>query len=375
MNPLEIFFDSLDQPLRIGSFVLAFSWTTIILQFVLPLLLLFLVSYFLFRWLKSYLGKTTLSGERKQKVIGGVRFGLRLFFVLIVIVLSGRFLEDRFMRFVDDIFKAIRSPFYKSGATEISILTLILAIPVFYLATLAGKAAKVTFERSKIFTNNLAESRRYSIANLIRYIVLVIALVVGLSVIGVDLSAIAIILVVLGVGIGIGLQQVVASFFAGLVIVLNRPLKEGDFIQVSVNGIEHEGMVKQIRMLNSIITTSQNETIIMPNSHLLHNAVHNLSYLDAQYEVCIDICLQYGEDIEKAQASLVAIAKRCSYWNGTGEPNAPIREFSPLGVKLQLRLQLASAIDRDAAIAAINQDIYRDFRSQKISFASERHGK
>ena len=157
--------------------------------------------------------------------------------------------------------------------------------------------------------------------------------------------------------------------------MLNRPLKEGDFIQVSVNGIQHEGMVKQIRMLNSIITTVQNETIIMPNSHLLHNAVHNLSYHDAQYQVTIDLCLQYGEDIEKAQSTLVAIARRCKYWSNVGEPSAHIREFSPLGIKLRLCLQLTSAIDRDEAISAINQEIYRDFKSQKITFATERSGR
>lgn len=375
MSPFDVFFDSLDQPLRIGNMVLAFSWTTIALQFVLPLVVLFFASFILFRWSKSYIGKTALSDDRKDKLIRGLRIGLRIFYILMVLILSSRFLEDRLMRIIDDVIKAVRTPFYKSGATEISILTLILAIPVFYMASLAGKASKMAFERSKVFTNNLAEARRHSIANLIRYAILSIVLIVGLSVIGVDLSAIAIILVVLGVGIGIGLQQVVASFFAGLVIVLNRPLKEGDFIQVSVNGVVHEGLVKQIHMLNSIITTSQNETIIMPNSHLLHNAVHNLSYHEAQYQMCVDICLEHGEDVEKAQQILLDLARRCSYWNGLGEPSAWIREFSPQGIRLQLRLPLGSAIDRDAAVSWINQEIYRDFRTKKISFATARSEK
>lgn len=367
MNPLEF----LDQSIRFGSLVFDFSWNDVLLQLALAAAVFF-VLLFAARWSRNYIAKTTLSDERKDKLVRGIRLGMRVFYVVFLLALVSRFLDARYTRIIDDAIKAVRTPFYKAGSTEISILTVVLAVPVVYVAALVGRAAKLAFERSKAFTSNLAESRRHTVANLIRYSVMAVALIAGLSIIGIDLSAIAIILVVIGIGVGIGLQQVVASFFAGMVIVLNRPLKEGDFVRLTVGGAVHEGVVKQIRMLNSAIVTEQNETIIMPNAHFLHNAVRNLSYHEAHYLLVLEFQLAYGEDVEKAQAALSAIARRCKQWDGLAEPETPIQEFCLTGIRLQLRVALASAVEREAAVAWLNQEIYREFQKQKIAFAQSK---
>ena len=369
MTPFEVFWDSLDQPIRIYNQVLAFSISSLIVELVLPLVILLVVSILGFRWIKSYVGKTNLGDDRKASVIGGFRIGLQVLFILILLVLVSRFLEDRIVRLIDDVFKTIRTPFYKAGATEISILTIILALPVFWLAYMVGKASKMAFERSKIFTNNLPETRRRSIANLIRYGVMALTLVIGLSIIGVDLSAIAIILGIISVGIGIGLQQVLASFFSGLIIILNRPIKEGDFIRVFSNGDHYEGFVKQVRMLNTALLTMQNETIYVPNAHLLNNSVFNYSLPDEHFQTQLCITVDYDSDVEKIQTSLEAIARNCPYWNQVGEPAVRIKSFVPAGIELVILLQLAGAADQMSATLWLNQEIYQEFRAKKFKFA------
>ena len=369
MTPFEVFWDSLDQPIRIGSQVLAFSVSSILVELLLPLLLLSLVSVFGFRWLKSYVGKTSLGDDRKRSVISGFRVGLLVFFGLVFLILISRFLEDRIVRLIDDVIKTVRTPFYKSGATEISILTLLLALPVFWVSYIVGKASKMAFERSKVFTHNLPESRRLSIANLIRYGVMALTLIIGLSIIGIDLSAIAIILGIIAVGVGIGLQQVLASFFSGLIITLNRPFKEGDFIRVTSGGEHHEGIVKQIRMLNTAVLTLSNETIYVPNAHLLNNSVFNFSLPDECFQAQVTLTVEYESEVEKIQESLTAIARACPFWNGLGEPSARIKSFAPTGIELVIMLQLVGAADKNNATLWLNQEIYKEFRARKYRFA------
>ena len=372
MTPFEVFWDSIDQPIRLGNQVLAFSVSSIVIELLLPLVILLVVSIFGFRWAKVYIAKTSLSDERKAGLVSGFRIGLRVLFGLVFLILISRFLEDRIVRLIDDVFKTIRTPFYKSGSTEISLLTLILALPVFWLAYLIGKASKMAFERSKIFTNNLPEARRLSIANLIRYGVMALTLVIGLSIIGIDLSVIAIILGIISVGVGIGLQQVLASFFSGLIIILNRPLKEGDFIRVFSNGQHFEGIVKQVRLLNTAVSTLQNETIYVPNAHLLNNAVFNFSLPDENFQVHVGVTVEYDSDVEKIQASLETVARACPFWNGLGEPSARIKAFGPSGIELVVMLQLVGAADKASATLWINQEIYKEFRAKKYRFAVAR---
>lgn len=372
MTPFEVFWDSLDQPIRFGNQVLAFSVSSILLELLVPLLLLLLFSVLGFRWLKSYVGRTNLGEDRKAAVISGFKVGLRVLFALVFLILISRFLEDRIVRLIDDFFKTVRTPFYKSGSTEISILTVLLALPVFWLAYIVGKASKMAFERSRVFTNNLPESRRLSIANLIRYGVMAITLVIGLSIIGIDLSAIAIILGIVAVGVGIGLQQVLASFFSGLIIILNRPFKEGDFIRVVFRGQHQEGIVKQIRMLNTAVLSLRNETVYVPNAYLLNNPVYNFSLPEEYFQAQVVVTVDYDSDVEKIQECLAAVARACPFWNGLGEPSARIRAFGPAGIELVVMLQLVGAADKDNATLWLNQEVYKEFRARKFRFAAAR---
>ena len=109
-----------------------------------------------------------------------------------------------------------------------------------------------------------------------------IVAVIGFSVIGINLSSLAVLLGFLGVGIGFGLQNSVANFFAGLIIILSRPIKEGDRILVN----EYEGTVHQIRLISTVINTITDETIILPNSQIVDSYVYNYSYDDISIIIC-----------------------------------------------------------------------------------------
>jgi potassium-dependent mechanosensitive channel len=127
----------------------------------------------------------------------------------------------------------------------------------------------------------------------------------GLSIIGIDLSALTVIFGVLGIGLGFGLQNVVSNFFSGLIIIITRPVKEGD--RILVNGIE--GTILQIRILATVINTLTNESIIVPNSKLVQESVHNFSFYDPSIIIKNDIGVSYSSDVDQVLSVLQGVAE------------------------------------------------------------------
>lgn len=358
MTWLEWFWGVLERPIRIGDQIFAFSWLSLIVEWLLPLLATGALFILLGRLLGRWLGRMEITDDRKVKYARLYRGGSRILFVLLVAGLSLRFMDDTFLIFFQDIFTALGTPFYKAGSTQISIMTFIFAVPVFLVANLGGRAAKAALERSRVLSGNLSEARRGTLANLLHWGVMVFTLLLGLSVIGLDLTAIMVLLGVLGIGIGFGLQHLLSSFFAGLVIMVNRPFKEGDFLGFEASEGYREGHVRAIRMVNTLVVTQNNETLVVPNSRLVGMPVNNLSYLDQMYLFELRVTLGAGTDTEQAWKVIETVARDCPFRNEGAEPElrlAGIREGKPV---VSLRLNLRSVSDRDEARAWLLEGLW-----------------
>jgi len=135
-------------------------------------------------------------------------------------------------------FEIINKPFLTAGSINISILTLLLFIPVVivaqYIGKLVGKLVKASLRKGKI-----SDIIQFRIVKIVRYGVTAIALFIGLTALGINLSSIAVILGALGIGVGFGLQTLISNFSAGLVIFFTGPIKEGDRVTIGdVDGFE-----------------------------------------------------------------------------------------------------------------------------------------
>jgi potassium-dependent mechanosensitive channel len=354
--------DTITSPLAIGVLELPFSPLRLLLGFILPLFLAFVLYKLSVRLSRKLLGKTKLKEEAFALVLKWIKIVLRLLSLVLLVGLVASLFGAKLLEYWKLFYKALNQPLLKSGGTSISFVTLILTIPIFYLANWAGRGVKGVMNHSLLKRIGIDEAKQFSISNLLRYTVMIIVLLIGLSIIGIDLSALTVIFGVLGIGLGFGLQGVVGNFFAGLVIIITRPIKEGDF--VVVDGLE--GTVVHIRIIATVINTIRNETIIVPNSELVSKSVYNNSYEDRSVIIRNDIGVAYKSDVEQVQTLLEQVAEACPLRVRTKPPVVRLKEFGNSSVNFAVFTMIRDVEEKYEAHHWINMAVWKAFKREGV---------
>ena len=133
---------------------------------------------------------------------------------------------------------------------------------------------------------------------------MIFAALLSISVTGIDLSNLALVVSALSVGIGFGLQNVVNNFISGLILLVERPIKVGDWVRVGSN----EGIVKRIQFRATELETWQRASVIIPNAEIISSSVTNLTHRDQYGRVEVGVGVAYGSDVEKVREILLDVA-------------------------------------------------------------------
>lgn len=362
MEFLQTAWSFFTRRIELGDRTLPFSLLALTLEFVLPVAAVLVGMRLLKLVAHRGLKRWELSETTEDRLRSWGKLAARLVTTVIVIVLAARLLGAEMFAYIGAVFDFLNEPFYESGSTRVSVVTLVLLIPIAYIASIAARAARSAIDRSLLERLSIDPSRRFSISSLVRYAVMGIVFVIGLSLIGINLSSLAVLFGVLGIGLGFGLQGVVANFFAGLVIIITRPIKEGDRIQVE--GIE--GDVVRIRLLTSVVNTLTHETIIVPNSEIVQNKVHNFSYEDRTIILVNDVQVSYGSDLDRVKEVLLGVGERNPYAVGSRSPFVLFQSFDSSGITVSLRTWISAAELKQAAHSWCNLEIWRSFRDAAV---------
>lgn len=154
---------------------------------------------------------------------------------------------------------------------------------------------------------NINSASFYTVTRLLQYAMLVIGALIALSMIGISLDKFALIAGALGVGLGFGLQAIFSNFISGLVLLFDRSLKVGDFVELDG---DVRGVVRAISMRATRITTNDNIDILVPNSEFVTGRVVNWTYRSVNRRLRLEFSATYGVDKELVKkAALEAAAK------------------------------------------------------------------
>lgn len=208
---------------------------------------------------------------------------------------------DIFRTVMDSLF----SPIFPLGNETYSITDLIVLIGVFFCVIL-GATVVANLLRSRILqVAGLGSGSQEAIAALTRYTLIAIGSVVVLQIWGLDLSSLTLLASALGVGIGFGFQNIARDFGSGLILLFERPVQVGDFIEVG----EYMGTVDRIGSRSTSVKTLDQVSIIVPNSYFLENQVINWSHENPLSRIRLPVGVSYSSDPERVRTVLIKAAE------------------------------------------------------------------
>ncbi|WP_209330673.1 mechanosensitive ion channel family protein [Lunatimonas salinarum] len=204
---------------------------------------------------------------------------------------------------------------------------------------------------------------RKAIGTIIKYILISIGFFTILQNSNVDLSALGILAGAIGVGIGFGLQNITNNFISGLIILFERPIKEGD--RIEVNGIN--GDVVKISARSTTVVTNDNITIIVPNSQFIDNPVINWSHNDRNIRFHIPVGVAYKEDPEKVRKILLEAAAENAGVLSNPPCDVLFQGYGESSIDFDLRVWTSDFINKPLVLKSqLYYDIFRRFRDAGI---------
>jgi small-conductance mechanosensitive channel len=194
---------------------------------------------------------------------------------------------------------------FQVGAATIVPARIIGALALFIFLWLFARWLRQQLGDRWLTRTALDKGARQSIVTLSTYVIIGTAILMVLSIVGVDFKNLAIIAGALSVGIGFGLQNIINNFVSGLILLFERPVRPGDWVVIGAT----EGYVKRVSIRYTLIQTFDRADVMVPNSELISNQVTNWMLRDSLGRVIVPIGVAYGSDTNKVRELLLSIAK------------------------------------------------------------------
>ena len=175
-------------------------------------------------------------------------------------------------------------------------------------------------------------SIRKMAANIVRALLIFVGLLLALSAVGIDLTALSVLGGAIGVGLGFGLQKIAANYISGFVILAERSLRIGDMVKVD----GFEGRVSDIRTRYTVIRALNGRESIVPNEILITQRVENSSLADPKVSLSTNVQVAYGTDVRALKTKLEAVVFGVPRVLADPAPNCQLAEFGADGINLNI---------------------------------------
>ncbi|MCU0830722.1 MAG: mechanosensitive ion channel [Rhizobiaceae bacterium] len=248
------------------------------------------------------------------------------------------------------------------GSVSISITSILIGIVIFLIGYFLSRRFEGWLDQNVLARSRIDRGARASIRTAVGYAGIAIAVLVGVSVAGIDLSSFALVAGALSLGIGFGLQNIVSNFVSGLILLAERPFKEGDWIEAAgINGI-----VKKVSVRATEIETFQKQSVILPNSNLINQAVGNWTHRNTLARVDIAVGVSYGADVIRVQEILRAVALDHPKALKTPAPFVMFKSFGAERLEFELRFHIADLFEQVGVQTDVRFEIIRRFRAEGV---------
>jgi small-conductance mechanosensitive channel len=262
---------------------------------------------------------------------------------------------------LDTILQYLRTTLVVLSGTPVTPLTLLTAVAILVGARIVASIVGRSLERV-LAARDLDHGMRYTTIKITRYVIMLIALLMALGTVGVNTSAMMAGGAVLLVGIGFGLQKLAENFISGLLLLLERPVKKGDFIDVG--GVL--GTVEDIGLRATHVISREGVTMIVPNASLVTTLVVNHSVPTSARRIWVRVGISYESDLDQVVRVLEQVAHDEPLVLETPRYEVRHQNFGDSALELALIAWIPEARDELIVASKLRFAISRAFKHEKI---------
>jgi small-conductance mechanosensitive channel len=229
-----------------------------------------------------------------------------------------------------------------ASGIEITIGTLLAGVVVLVVLWIITKLVQRAFVRYGAHHDSGNQALVYTVSRVTQYVLLLIGVLIALGVAGVPMSKFGLFIGALGVGLGFGLQTIFNNFVSGLIILFERNLKVGDFVELA-SGVH--GTVRDIQIRATRITTNDNIDILVPNAEFVSARLVNWTLRDVSRRMHIPFKVAYGTDktlVQKAGLEAAAAVPFTLMHEGDRQPQVWLMAFDDYSMRFALVVWLTA---------------------------------
>ena len=252
----------------------------------------------------------------------------------------------------------IRKKLVFLGDVTITPAVLITMALIILVSILASRLLQRMLRRMHI-----KEGAKEAICRILHYAIITLGAFIAVEQAGIDLTALAAVSAVLMVGIGFGLQNITNNFISGPILLFERPVQVGDYVEVS--GVQ--GCVRSIRARSTMVETLDSVSIIVPNSNFIAQNVTNWSYQDAKVRIHISVGVSYSSDVDLVGETLLRVGKSHPEVLQNPEPRIQFLEFGDSSLNFDLLVWIDDPSRQYFVRSDLNFAIVNAFREEGIT--------
>ena len=236
---------------------------------------------------------------------------------------------------------------------------------IIVLGSIAALRLPALMEIALFARFNITAGSRYAISKLTQYSIVAILIVMVFSVLGGSWGEIQWLIAALGVGIGFGLQEIIANFISGLILLFERPVRIGDIVTVG----ETSGVVTKIRIRSTTIRNWDQQELLVPNKEFITGRLLNWTLSDPVARIIINVGIAYGSDVERAMKIILTSAQQHERVLDDIPPMVTFESFGDNSLDIKLRCYIGSMDYRLQTLSELNLYINRELNAAGIVIA------
>ncbi len=253
---------------------------------------------------------------------------------------------------------------FKAGSFEVSaykaLKSILIVILVFWGAAIASDFVEKRINKLK----KVRAANRALFLKIVHIGIYIIAGLIGLDIVGIDLTTLTVFSGALGIGLGFGLQKIASNFISGIILLLEKSVEQDDLVELADGTY---GFVKKASARYTLIETLDSKEILVPNEDLITSRVINWTFTNSKGRVEIPIGVSYDSDIEKARDIILESAKAHPRCIDDPEPKCYLRNFGDSSVDFILHFWVADVAEgRWIPQSEVMFDIWKKFHENGI---------